>query len=602
VPLIFLYLFKRGFGPFLFVRQNMPAFQNISLKPIWILMAGLLLGCAWLLPNHYEPWTAMQSDAWVAAWFFCLLLFTFAAEKRFLVSIPCMLFLVCSSIPWFQYHWGLLAYSGQAWIGFAYIAGAAVALWLGTVWGATKRAEIGDAIFLAIGMASIASVGINICQWLSLVEGDAMNTWVMLGSPNRAISNLAQPNQTATLLVWGIAAQLWAFARKQVREPAVVLAIIWLLFGIILSQSRTGILELVALMFLLFCHRKTIGMQQRLIITLAACIVTTCVLLFFWPTINAALGLGDELDPLKRLAGEPRPTQWMMLLRGAAMNPWLGYGWNQVVAAQLALEKTPAVLDHMLFAQSHNVFLDLIIWCGFPLGLLMGGALLTFSLKCIFQRLNAQTLPFCVVFVAFGIHSMLEYPFHYAYFLFPAMFCLGVLHAGMARNSGRSFARWTLVPLIIAYATVGGAIIVDAFRMEDSWRSVRLRVSGIWISEEQARLPDIPMLSHMRQIFVAEKYELRAPMPTQDVEWLKSVVNVLPSSLNMMKLSAALAIQGSLDESRQWQEKICRLAPPSQCQTIGQRWKMLEGQFPELAKVPWPPVTDQPAAEAEAKK
>lgn len=574
----------------------MPAYQDISLKPVWILLAGLLLGCAWLLPNHYEPWTAMPSDAWVAAWFFCLLLFTWVVERRLSVSMPCVFFLACSLIPWLQYWLGVLPYSGQAWIGSAYVAGAAVALWLGTVWGAGKRAEIGDAIFLAIGMASIASVGINICQWLSLVEGESMSTWVMAGSPIRAISNLAQPNQTATLLVWGIAAQLWALARNKVREPVVVLATIWLLFGIILTQSRTGILELAALLFLLVWHRKTTGIQRRLIITLAVCVLTASVLMLLWPAINAALGLGDELDTLKRLAGEPRPTQWMMLLRGAALNPWLGYGWNQVVAAQLALEKTPAVLDHMLFAQSHNVFIDLIIWCGFPLGLLLGAALLAFSLKCISQRLDAQMLPFCVVFTAFGIHSLLEYPFQYAYFLFPAMLCLGVLHSSVARKSRRSFTRWAVVPLIVTYAIVGGAIIVDAFRMEDSWRAVRLRISGIWISEEHARLPEIPMLSHMRQVFIAEKYELRAPMPTQDVEWLKTVVNVLPSSLNMMKLSAALAIQGRLDESRQWQEKICRLAPISQCQTIGQRWKVLEGQFPELAKVPWPPAPDQPAA------
>lgn len=580
----------------------MPAYQKISLKPIWIFLGGLLLGCAWLLPNHYEPWTAMQSDAWVAIWFFCLLLFTWMTERRFSVSMPCMLFLACSLIPWLQYRLGVLPYSGQAWIGFAYVAGAAVALWLGAVWGAGKRAEIGDTIFLAIGIASIASVGINICQWLSLVEGDSMETWVMAGSPIRAISNLAQPNQTATLLVWGIAAQLWALARNKVREPVFVFATIWLLFGIILTQSRTGILELAALMFLLVWHRKTTGIQRRLIVTLAVCILTASVLMLLWPSINAALGLGDDLDTLKRLAGEPRPTQWMMLLRGAALNPWLGYGWNQVVAAQLALEKTPAVLDHMLFAQSHNVFIDLIIWCGFPLGLLLGAALLAFSLKCISQRLDSQMLPFCVAFVAFGIHSMLEYPFQYAYFLFPAMLCLGVLHAAMPKENHRSFSRWTLAPLIVTYAVVGSAIIVDAFRMEDSWRSVRLRISGIWISEEQARLPDIPMLSHMHQVFIAEKYEIRTPMPTQDVEWLKTVVNILPSSLNMMKLSAALAMQGRLDESRQWQEKICRLAPPSQCQTIGQRWKMLEGQFPELAKVPWPHATDQPAAEAEAKK
>lgn len=99
----------------------------------------------------------------------------------------------------------------------------------------------------------------------------------------------------------------------------------------------------------------------------------------------------------------------------------------------------------------------------------------------------------------------------------------------------------------------------------------------------------------MRQILMAERYELRSPMPAQDVEWLESVVYVFPSALNMMQLAAALALQGRPEESRKWQEKVCRLAPPSQCQGGGLRWKALEEKFPELAKVPWPAEPAQAA-------
>lgn len=548
-------------------------------------MGSLLLGCAWLLPNHYEPWTSMQSDAWVAVWFFFVFLFLISKKHTTCTSTHFLLILSCATVPWFQYWGGILLYSGQAWIASAYIGGAAMAFWAGEQWRKINHLDLGDVIFMAIGIASITSVGINICQWLALVDSEPMSTWIMAGSPLRSSSNLAQANQTGTLLVWGIAAQIWGMARQKVREPVALLAIIWLLFGIILTQSRTAILELATVTALMLWHQKDIGIKWKMIAILSGCMFAASLLLIFWPHIDFWLGSGERAGTLERMTNEPRPTQWLMFLQGAMLKPWLGYGWNQVAPAQLALEHTPAGLNHMLFAQSHNIFIDLILWCGFPLGIAISFFLLIFSLKCILRRIDSKKFPFCIIVSSFGIHSLLEYPFHYIYFLFPAMMALGLLNENKKKNQYILENKLSVLPLVGIYAVVGALLISDAFRLEDSWRSVRLRILGFWIAPENEKIPDLPMLSHMRQVFLAEKYQLRYPMPDQDIIWLKSVVNIFPSSLNMLNLSAALALQGRPDESRSWYQKICTLSPAPQCAEVERRWQVLERQFPQLSGI-----------------
>ena len=106
--------------------------------------------------------------------------------------------------------------------------------------------------------------------------------------------------------------------------------------------------------------------------------------------------------------------------------PWLGYGWNQTSVAQTSVTlKYP--LDIWL-EYSHNLFLDLIVWTGIPIGLSIIGLIIIWFLQT-FKKINTlnQLLYFFII-TAFLIHCMLEYPFAYAYFLVPIGLYVGMLH------------------------------------------------------------------------------------------------------------------------------------------------------------------------------
>jgi amino acid transporter len=70
----------------------------------------------------------------------------------------------------------------------------------------------------------------------------------------------------------------------------------------------------------------------------------------------------------------PRYQMWQMLLEAVQLVPWHGYGWLQVGAAELAVvDRHPPIGE--LWLQGHNIFVELVVWCGWPLGLALGAAL-----------------------------------------------------------------------------------------------------------------------------------------------------------------------------------------------------------------------------------
>jgi hypothetical protein len=117
----------------------------------------------------------------------------------------------------------------------------------------------------------------------------------------------------------------------------------------------------------------------------------------------------------------------------AQQNPWFGVGWGNFNFAWSLTpfpHRPPAFFDH-----THNLVLQLVVEMGVPLGLLAVGLLL-WALWQAFDRAFAQEGPLgvhlraaFVMVLLVAIHSMLEYPLWYAYFLLPTAWlwgcCLG---------------------------------------------------------------------------------------------------------------------------------------------------------------------------------
>ncbi len=261
--------------------------------------------------------------------------------------------------------------------------------------------------------------------------------------PGRAVGNLRQPNHFSTLLVFSCCGAAWLGARQ--RLPAWVASGLITLFiwGIVLTASRTGMIGMAFLTAWGVLDRR---LPRLLRITLVG---APLIYLAFWGgmwllahadksvTFAAEARLHDKSD-----ISSSRFKIWANVLDMIKANPWLGVGYGEF---NVAWTLTPfpnrpiAFFDH-----THNLPLQWAVEFGIPLTVLLL-ALCLLALKALFSGLlrdefDAQgqptrsTVGACAVIVAIAaLHSLLEYPLWYSYFLLPTAFAWG---AGLAAQSG----------------------------------------------------------------------------------------------------------------------------------------------------------------------
>jgi len=254
--------------------------------------------------------------------------------------------------------------------------------------------------------------------------------------PGRAVGNLRQPNHLSTLLVFAICGVAW-LGRRQ-RWPAWLAAGVIALFvgGVVWSASRTGMVGMVLL--------AVWGVRDSRMPRALRSVLIGAPLLYlgWWQGMAwwAQVGSGHAFAAEARLhdgsdISSSRFAIWSNTLELVRMHPWTGVGWGNF---NLAWTFSPfpgrpvAFFDH-----THNVILQWAVELGVPLALVLtalcGWGLwsLWWPWRCPAPRSgqpDAQgQLGFAATLVTMAaVHSLLEYPLWYSYFLLPTAFALGL--------------------------------------------------------------------------------------------------------------------------------------------------------------------------------
>ena len=555
------------------------------MTPIWLVLWSCTLALGWLLPNHYWPWLSFHSDAWISA----VLLLAAAAvfwRARGLVVLHCITLLVALLVlvPWLQYGFGLILLPGVAWISCAYLLGLLLALLVGARWEASSPSQLGDGLFLAIGIAAIVSVGLQLQQWLQL---DGLELWKIGGGAERPHANLGQPNQLGTLLLWGVLATAWAQVRKHIGGATAVLLAAYLLFGVALTGSRTAWLG-VALMIAAAWWWRQLWTSSRWpwAATGLGLYFAICVVSVGW--LRQAL-LGEmqlDLDNLMRASSEIRPLAWAAFLDAAWQRPWFGYGWNQVALAQVAVAPEHPPL-FMAFTYSHNLFLDLVLWCGIPLGLLASAALLWWLWKRFRAVQSAENAVLVLLLLVVANHAMLELPLHFAYFLLPVGLVMGSLNARMGARQVLLLGRWAFLALWFAATALLALIIQDYARVEASYQTLRMEWAHIKIALPVGP-PEVLLLTQWHDYIKFARIEPKRAMSPEDLAWMRHLTGLYPNAILLHKFSTILALNQHPNEARLWLQRMCKMVPDSDCQTVKTMWARQSLQYPEIAAIPWP--------------
>ena len=564
--------------------------QNSSetrvISSLWLVCASVGLSFAWMLPNHTLPWYGFHGDAWCAVMMLAVAI-PVMWRNKFSVGWHALTVVVAIAtlIPLAQFGGGMIPLFGTTWINSAYLLGLLLAMLVGAAWQQEAPGQGADFLFLALGLASVASVGLQFYQLLDL---EPVGAWTLQSSGTRHYANMAQPNQLASLLILGLLGCGWGFLRRHLSAFVAVAIAVLLLVGVALTESRTGWLNIFLLVGMTLYWRRLAPTRSFIwaVLALGAFFVACAVLL---PSLYDLIWGADSFK-YRSAADNPRWAAWVMFLKAAANRPLLGFGWGQLGQAQFLMLDEKLWLGASML-QSHNIILDMVLWNGFVIGLALAVAV-SWWVWSVMRRLDnfhQVTLLGCVVVL--GTHAMLEYPLHYAYFLLPVGFIVGSLNTATGLPLVFAGRKWLNAVVLLLSLAVLLITIKDYLRVETSFYGLRFEHKKVE-SPIPRTPPDVVALTQLRDYIALARIEPRAGMTPVELEWVRGVITTLPSAFVLYRFAAMLALNDQPEEAAVWLKRVCHISPPIQCKTIKEEWAAQALIHPKISAIPWPVTRD----------
>lgn len=569
--------------------------ENLS---IWLVLGLLGLAFSVLAPGHYLPWPAFRQEM-IAAFAFIFLAGA-AIERTGHVVWPrlALVALATAGIPLLQYSGGLILYRCDAIISAGYLAAFACSLCAGaTLARSALHNQVLQGILACFVLVAIVSTGLGLSQWLGpspwggLIEG--MPAW------GRPYANMNQPNNLATQLMLGVAGLLVWFEQRKIGPWIAAAGVAWLGWGIALTQSRTGWLVAAVFAGWWAVMRTRAGLRLKPAAVCCGLALFAAAAISQVPLTELWLGpqpLGPDGSAAPgRLAPGTRWGHWQFLWDALMRSPWFGYGWNQVSNAQFAVANDhPAIREWA--SHSHNLVLDLLIYNGLPLGLM----LCTLLALWFRHRVNECRSPesWCLLLALFALfmHALLEYPLHYLFFLLPAGLMMGFLE-GSAPGPKPMFQapKWTLIVPTFCLAMVAGAIGMEYLKAEESQRDLELTARRIGPAASELPRADWYFVDGWAAYHRAVTVTIDANLSAADYDILKKVAARYTYPNVLERYAHAAAVRGEPLTAQHVLLHSCKVHSRPVCEGMQRRWLTLQKAEPAVQRVHFPSLREEMA-------
>ena len=316
---------------------------------------------------------------------------------------------------------------------------------------ATRRPGQDPAGLLTKGLlvAALVSAAIGLLQYFG--ASPALAPWVNITVPGYAFGNLRQRNQLGSLLNIGLAVLVWSAWTRQFRAaidtgPAVgagrsatgragakvvgplLLALVLLVGANAATTSRTGLVQLVALLVLALIWRRQAAPGTWAI--LGGAVLVYAVASMLLPLLAGmdpfASGIAARFSDGGQSCGS-RIVLWHNVLQLIAQKPWFGWGWGELDYAHF-ITVYPGARFCEILDNAHNLPLHLAVELGVPVAVGVCGfvAWLIWHAKP-WRALDADRQMAWAVLVMIGLHSMLEYPLWYGPFQVTTLLAVWIL-------------------------------------------------------------------------------------------------------------------------------------------------------------------------------
>jgi O-antigen ligase len=426
---------------------------------------------------------------------------------------------------------------------------------------AARGADDGDAVFTAFAWAWLITGGINLGIGLVQVFAPTWpdGEWIAVSNiVGRAVGNLRQPNHLSSVLLWAAIAAVALLALGRIPRAAGALAFAAMIFGVVLTASRTGLVSVGILALWGLLDRRLPGPARALLLAAPGIYALAWFGMAQWAewghhTFGGAARLA-ETD----VSGS-RFGIWSNTLALIRAHPWTGVGWGEF---NLAWSLSPfpgrptAFFDH-----THNLPLQFAVELGLPLATLVLALLLGALARLAWCAWRAEgdaaiSRRAALMFVLMiGLHSLLEYPLWYAYFLLPAAWAFGFGLGTDARPPAAEGRRLLFPAAALAVALVSYAV----------WDYTR--VTAIFSAEEGAPPLAQRIERGQRSLFFAHHADYAAATTEIDPRLRRhafdSATHYLLDTRLMMAWADQLAAQGDVDRARHLAARLREFRNPA---------------------------------------
>ncbi|OYU45141.1 MAG: hypothetical protein CFE44_09075 [Burkholderiales bacterium PBB4] len=550
--------------------------KNGSWGAVWV---GLLC-VAWLQPNHFPPWVSFHSE--LLTFVAIAILFVICVARRThaeLIQVPktAIPVLLLLGMTLVQVCIGITDYFGDAVIFVIYMLAMVFALVAGRYGTGDGRIEL---LAWGILVAGMGSVLIAFLQSFHFAETfpfvNPMPSW------RRPGANLAQPNHLGTLLLWAIASAIYLHISKKIGGLLACVLGGVLLVGVAMTESRTALLGVFALaVWAGLGHAEGLNLRRVLFSVVAAGVGG--LLFALWPHFlsefqEAGLSVGSA--SVNTQAGE-RYIVWPQLMSAVMERPWLGWGPRGVSVAH------NAVLDRYAesapFTYAHNIVLDVAIGFGLPLTLLLVVLVGVWCARRLRHVRGASDWYAFALLIPFGLHSMLEFPFAYAYFLLPACFAIGMLDAGRANCVAIQVSRGVTIALGVAWILVGAVSVRDYLLAEEDFRIARFEALRMGKTAENYERPRLLVLTQLEAMNNATRVVPTPGMSIDAIESLRTAALHYPWTAIQNRYAQALALNGNIPEAQRQLKVIRAMHGEKVYAAVLLQWQTkAEDKYPQL--------------------
>jgi O-antigen ligase len=570
---------------------------NNGLRSTAAVLAIALALYAWLSPNHYHPWPSFHGQLGAAVAAALLAALSFSDARSVETRWP---WLACGAVvlaivPWLQYAAAMISFSGDAWMASAYLLAFALSLVVGrrlsARYGLHQVLEAASGLVVA---GALLSMWVVMNQWffLSTLGVFAME---LVPPKTRALANLGQPNLVALALTLGALGTLFLYERRRIGNAVSLLLVALYALGVAMAQSRIGVLMWLVLpawiAFAAYRHPGDFRVTPMKVGLALVCAASTFLLLPGLIEWRLALTGESDARTLEAVAASGnRVHHWAAMLDAISRAPWWGYGWNQVGAAQFLVAPDHPVTMEVL-GDSHNLILDLLVHNGVPIGGTVALALAYWLWTHLRAAHSAAEVVAMAAILAFALHSMVEFPLNYLFFLLPCGLLMGAMSLQSPGQPVVQLPPWLAPTVLVALVVLGGFVVRDYFQAEAEMQSLRFEQNRVGRKLPRTLSKDVVVLTQVAAFlqFADTRLE-RSDLDADELELVRKVALRYPGWSVVTHYAGDLVRNGQAQQATDVLNRICYTHNTSDCNLARLRWKIWSDGDPRIASVVFPPV------------